>query len=81
MADGDALSADRDEDVLVLDDALQTLAEIDEQRASIVEMRFFGGMTMKEISVALEIPERTLGKQWAATRLWLRKHVAENPLD
>ena len=81
MADGDALSADRDEDVLVLDDALQTLAEIDEQRASIVEMRFYGGMTMKEISVALEIPERTLGKQWAATRLWLRKHVAEHPLD
>jgi RNA polymerase sigma-70 factor (ECF subfamily) len=81
LADGDALSADRDEDVLALDEALQLLAEIDEQRASIVEMRFFGGMNMKEVSAALGVPERTLGKQWAATRLWLRKHLAERPLD
>jgi RNA polymerase sigma-70 factor (ECF subfamily) len=81
LADGDALSADRDEDVLALDEALQLLAEIDEQRASIVEMRFFGGMTMKEVSTALGVPERTLGKQWTATRLWLRKHLAESPLE
>jgi RNA polymerase sigma factor (TIGR02999 family) len=81
LADGDALSAGRDEDVLALDEALEVLAEVDEQRASIVEMRFFGGMTMKEVSAALDIPERTLGKQWAATRLWLRKHLAENSLD
>jgi DNA-directed RNA polymerase specialized sigma24 family protein len=81
LADGDALSSDRDEDVLALDEALQVLAEIDEQRASIVEMRFFGGMTMKEVSAALGIPERTLGKKWAATRLWLQKHLADNPLD
>jgi RNA polymerase sigma factor (TIGR02999 family) len=80
LADDVALSAERDEDVLALDEALDVLAEIDEQRALIVEMRFFGGLTVKEVSESLGIAERTVGKQWAATRLWLRKHLAENPL-
>jgi RNA polymerase sigma-70 factor (ECF subfamily) len=76
-ADDVALSAERDEDVLALDEALNVLAEINEQRALIVEMRFFAGMTIKEVSEALGIAERTIGKQWSATRLWLRKHLEE----
>jgi RNA polymerase sigma factor (TIGR02999 family) len=78
LSDDVALSAERDEDVLALDDALDVLAEIDENRARIVELRFFGGMTVREVSQALGIAERTVGKQWAATRLWLRKYLAEN---
>ena len=74
------MSAERDEDVLALDEALHALAEIDEQRALIVEMRFFGGLTVREVSETLGIAERTVGKQWAATRLWLRKYLTENPL-
>lgn len=79
LADDVALSPQRDEDVLALHEALNALAQIDEQRALIVEMRFFGGMTVKEVSEALGIAERTVGKQWATVRLWLRKYLAENP--
>lgn len=78
LADDLALSPQRDEDVLALHEALQALAEIDEQRALIVELRFFGGMTVKEVAEALGIAERTAGKQWATVRLWLRKYLAEN---
>ncbi len=78
LADDLALSTHRDEDVLALDEALNVLAEIDEQRARLVELRFFGGMTVKEVAAVLGIAERTIGKQWAATRLWLRKYLAEN---
>jgi RNA polymerase sigma factor (TIGR02999 family) len=74
-----ALSPQRDGDVLALHDALNALAEIDEQRALIVELRFFGGMTVKEVAEALGIAERTVGKQWATVRLWLRKYLTENP--
>lgn len=78
LSDEVALSPQRDEDVLALDDALNALAEIDKQRALIVEMRFFGGMTVKEVAEALGIAERTVGNQWATVRLWLRKYLTEH---
>jgi RNA polymerase sigma-70 factor (ECF subfamily) len=78
LSDDVALSPQRDEDVLALDDALKALAEVDEQRALIVELRFFGGLTVKEVAETLGIAERTVGKQWATVRLWLRKYLTEN---
>jgi RNA polymerase sigma factor (TIGR02999 family) len=78
LADDMAINPDREEDVLAVDGALEALAEIDEQRATIVEMRFFSGMTVKEVSHVLGISESTVGREWAATRLWLRKFLAEN---
>jgi RNA polymerase sigma-70 factor (ECF subfamily) len=77
FSDNVALSPQRDEDVLALDDALQALAKIDQQRAQIVELRFFGGLTVKEVAETLGIAERTVGKQWATVRLWLRKYLNE----
>ena len=79
LDDDIALSPERDEDVLAVDEALNTLVEIDEQRASIVEMRFFSGMTVKEVATLLGVSEKTVGRKWAATRLWLRKYLTENP--
>jgi RNA polymerase sigma factor (TIGR02999 family) len=79
LADDVALSPQRDEDVLALHEALNALAEIDQQRALIVELRFFGGLTVKEVAEALGIAERTVGKQWATVRLWLRKYLKEDP--
>jgi RNA polymerase sigma factor (TIGR02999 family) len=78
LADDFAVSPQRDEDVLALDEALGVLAEIDERRAMIVELRFFGGMTVEEVAVALDVAERTIRKHWAATRLWLRKYLSDN---
>jgi RNA polymerase sigma factor (TIGR02999 family) len=79
LADDVALSPQRDEDVLALHEALNALAEIDQQRAMIVELRFFGGMSVREVAEALGIAERTVGKQWATVRLWLRKYLAGKP--
>lgn len=78
LADDFAVSPQRDEDVLALDEALEVLAEIDERRAMIVELRFFGGLTVEEVAVALDVAERTVRKHWAATRLWLRKYLSDN---
>jgi RNA polymerase sigma factor (TIGR02999 family) len=77
LADDAALSPQRDEDVIALHDALEALAEIDEQRALIVELRFFGGLTVKEVAEVLGVAERTVGKQWATVRLWLRKYLTQ----
>jgi RNA polymerase sigma-70 factor (ECF subfamily) len=78
LTDDLVVSPKRDEDVLALDEALRVLAEIDQERADIVEMRFFGGMTIKEVAEAIGKSARTVDKQWAATRVWLRKYLAEH---
>lgn len=71
------ISPRRDEDVLAIDEALAKLSEIDPQRAKIVEFRFFGGMTTEEVAEALGLSKRTVMRQWASTRSWLRRELAE----
>ncbi len=58
-------------DILRFDDLLDALAEFEPEGARIVEMRFYVGMSMKEISDALAIPERTIHRRWASARAWL----------
>lgn len=65
----------RAESILVLNDILAKLAEFDEQQAKIVEMRFFGGMNNGEIADALDISERTVGREWQSAKLWLFREL------
>ena len=66
---------DRAASILALDEVLAKLAEFDSQQAKIVEMRFFGGMSNKEIAEHLEISERTVGREWQSARLWLYREL------
>jgi RNA polymerase sigma factor (TIGR02999 family) len=72
------VSKESSDDVLALDEALERLAEIDEQQAKIVELRFFGGMTVDETAVALDLPKRTVEREWTACRAWLRRELSEH---
>ncbi len=65
------LSNERDKDLIALDDALQGLAELDERQSQIVELRFFGGLTMEEIAGVLRISPRTVRREWSIARAWL----------
>jgi RNA polymerase sigma factor (TIGR02999 family) len=65
----------RAESILIVDEALTRLAQIDEQQARIVEMRFFGGMNNGEIAEALDISERTVGREWQSAKLWLFREL------
>jgi len=62
-------------DVLALDQALTRLGEEDEVGQQVVELRFFGGMTMEEITLALNIPERTVHRRWAYAKAWLHREL------
>lgn len=66
---------DRAGSILAVDDALQKLAALDERQSNIVEMRFFGGLNNAEIADALEISERTVGREWQSARLWLFREL------
>lgn len=66
---------DRAASIIALDEVLEKLAEFDERQSKIVEMRFFGGMNNNEIADALEISERTVGREWQSARLWLYREL------
>jgi RNA polymerase sigma factor (TIGR02999 family) len=66
---------DRAEAILVLNEVLERLEKFDEQQARIIEMRFFGGMNNEEIAEALDISERTVGREWQSARLWLYREL------
>ena len=63
-------------DVIALDAALERLAAFDAQQAKIVELRYFGGMTVEETAEALEISPATVKRHWTIARAWLRKELA-----
>jgi RNA polymerase sigma factor (TIGR02999 family) len=70
------VSAQRDEDLLALDEALEKLAKLDPRQAKIVEMRFFGGMTVEEVAEALGVSKRTIESEWTMVRAWLRREMS-----
>jgi RNA polymerase sigma-70 factor (ECF subfamily) len=62
--------------LLALDEALERLAQIDERKCKIVEMRFFGGLSDEEIAEVLEISTRTVLRDWKTARLWLYRELS-----
>ena len=62
-------------DLLAIDEALVRLAEFDPQQAGIVELRFFGGLTIEETAQAMDISPATVKRGWTVARAWLRREV------
>ena len=62
-------------DMVALDDALSALTAIDPQRAKIVELRFFGGLSNEEVAEVLAISTATVQRQWAGARAWLYQEM------
>jgi RNA polymerase sigma-70 factor (ECF subfamily) len=67
--------ADSDPEMLDLDEALKRLAAMDERQSGIVELRFFGGMTVEEVSHVLEVSKTTVETEWRMARAWLRREL------
>ena len=64
-------------DVTAVDEALRELEALDSRQAQIVELRFFGGLTIEEIATLLEISPATVKREWSVAKLWLRKALAQ----
>lgn len=70
-----ALSRDRSLDLVALDDALQELAKLDPQQSRLVELRFFGGLSIEETSHVLGISPATVKRHWTTARVWLHDEI------
>jgi RNA polymerase sigma factor (TIGR02999 family) len=70
-------AADRRGDLVALDEALDRLAVEDPRKARVVELRFFGGLSMEEIAEAVGISVRTAQNDWTFARAWLQRALTE----
>lgn len=67
----------RDISVAAVDEALSELETLDARQAQIVELRFFGGLTIEEIAKVLKISAATVKREWATAKLWLKHQLSE----
>lgn len=65
-----------DVDLVALDDALQELSRLDPRQSRVVELRFFAGLTLQEISEVLDIAPATVQRDWTAARAWLHRQIS-----
>lgn len=72
-------AAPRDLDLVALDDALATLATLDPQQSRVIELRFFGGLSIEETAAVLNVSPATVKREWAAARAWLYRELSRNP--
>lgn len=70
-------SSDETLDIVQLDEILDRLAELDARQARIVELRFFGGMTIDEAAAAMEISPATVKREWQMAKAWLRVQLQQ----
>lgn len=69
-------SSQRELDLVALDDALKALAELDERQSRIVELRFFGGLSIEDTSRVLDISPATVKREWSTARAWLYAQIS-----
>jgi RNA polymerase sigma factor (TIGR02999 family) len=71
----------RGSDLVALDDAMNILARIDPRKVQVVEMRFFGGLSVEETAEVLKVSTVTVKRDWRAARAWLYRELSDGTTD
>jgi RNA polymerase sigma factor (TIGR02999 family) len=74
------VSNERSAEVVALNDALECLAEFDSRKSQIVELRFFGGLSIEETAKVLEVSPGTVMRDWTLAKAWLRREMSNDAL-
>jgi RNA polymerase sigma factor (TIGR02999 family) len=69
------MPAEKDREIIALNDALNRLEAIDERKARVVELRFFGGLTVEEVAEVLKVSTVTVLRDWAFAKAWLSREM------
>jgi RNA polymerase sigma-70 factor (ECF subfamily) len=75
LAEAASLTEQRGADLIALDEALTALAEVDLRKGQVVEMRFFGGLSVKEVAEVLKVSEETVMRDWRLAKVWLLREL------
>ncbi|HUR97196.1 MAG TPA: ECF-type sigma factor, partial [Pyrinomonadaceae bacterium] len=73
------IKQERADEFIALDAALTALARVDPRKGRIVELRFFGGLTVEETAEVLDVSAITIKREWRAARAWLYREIAGDP--
>jgi RNA polymerase sigma factor (TIGR02999 family) len=73
------VTGERGADLVVLDDALEALAAIDKRKSQVVELRFFGGLSVEETAEALHVSAETVMRDWRFAKVWLLRELSGRP--
>jgi RNA polymerase sigma factor (TIGR02999 family) len=76
-----AVAVERAPNLVELDHALQALERIDERKSRVVELRFFGGLSVEETAAALDVSHETVYRDWRLAKAWLRRELRKGPAD
>lgn len=77
LSEAAALSVQRSADLIALDEALNALAEIDPRKVRVVELRFFGGLSIDETAEVLKVSKETVMRDWRLAKVWLLRELNE----
>lgn len=75
FAEGLDLAAEASSDLVAVDEALEELTKLDPRKAQVVELRFFGGLSLEETAEALDVSTDTVGRDWRAAKAWLSREL------
>jgi RNA polymerase sigma factor (TIGR02999 family) len=81
LGDADLFSVEQPPDLLALDDALKTLAEMDARKSQIIELRFFGGLSVEETAEVLGVSRDTVLRDWRLSKSWLLRELSRKESD
>jgi len=81
LDEGLEVSPEQDADLVLLDDALNALAAIDDRKRRVVELRFFGGLTVEETAHVLEVSPDTVMRDWKMAKVWLLREMTGDARD
>ena len=77
LNEADQISEQRTAEVVAVDEALSRLAALDPRKAQIVELRYFGGLSVEETAHLLDLSSRTIKREWRWARAWLHRELGE----
>lgn len=75
FAEALAVSSEENPDIVALDDALKALADVDQRKSQVVELRYFGGLSVEETAEALNVSPETVKRDWRLAKAWLLRQL------
>ena len=78
LSDAENLAKPRETDVVALDDALNALEKVDRRKSKVVELRFFGGLSLQETADVLQVSVGTIRRDWSLARAWLYRELGDS---
>jgi RNA polymerase sigma-70 factor, ECF subfamily len=79
LSEGEVISTERSAELIALDEALNRLASIDERKSMVVELRYFGGLSVEETAEVLKVSPITVMRDWNLARAWLAREMSNEP--